>query len=150
MAWGPEAPVYYFGIPEKERRRRVELTPDLCVIDGEHFFIRGVVQLPVHDAPEPFGWTVWCSLSPESFERVQALWREPGREAEPPYFGWLSTVLPVYPDTLNLRTLVHSRAVGLAPLVELEPTDHPLAVEQREGITMARVREIAERLAHQG
>ena len=27
--------------------------------------------------------------------------------------------------------------------VELEPTDHPLAVEQREGITMERVKHIA-------
>jgi hypothetical protein len=31
---------------------------------------------------------------------------------------------------------------------ELEPTEHPLAVEQRTGITMERVREIAERLVH--
>jgi hypothetical protein len=30
----------------------------------------------------------------------------------------------------------------------LEPTEHPLAVEQREGVTMARVREIAEMLLH--
>lgn len=150
MAWGPEAPVYVFGIPERERRKRVELGPDLCVIDGEHFFVRGVLQLPVVDGDEPFGWTVWCSLSRESFDRAQEVWLRSGREAEPAYFGWLSTVLPVYPDTLNLRTLVHTRAVGLAPLVELEPTDHPLAVEQRNGITMDRVREIAERLAHQG
>jgi len=32
--------------------------------------------------------------------------------------------------------------------VELESTDHPLAVEQREGITMDRVQEIAEALLH--
>jgi hypothetical protein len=31
---------------------------------------------------------------------------------------------------------------------ELEPTDHPLAVEQREGITIQRVREFAELLLH--
>jgi hypothetical protein len=38
--------------------------------------------------------------------------------------------------------------VGQRPLVELEPTDHPLAVEQREGITIARVQEFAELLQH--
>jgi hypothetical protein len=32
--------------------------------------------------------------------------------------------------------------------VELEPTDHPLAVEQREGISEARAREIAESVLH--
>ncbi len=35
-----------------------------------------------------------------------------------------------------------------AVLIELEPTDHPLAVEQRVGITLARVQEIAETLLH--
>jgi hypothetical protein len=37
---------------------------------------------------------------------------------------------------------------GELPCAELEPTDHPLAVEQRTGITVARVREIAALIAH--
>lgn len=32
----------------------------------------------------------------------------------------------------------------MAPYVELEPTDHPLAIEQRNGITLERVKEIQE------
>jgi hypothetical protein len=35
-------------------------------------------------------------------------------------------------------------------MVELEPTDHPLPVEQRQGITMARVQALAELLLHPG
>ncbi len=50
--------------------------------------------------------------------------------------------------TLNLKTHVHSRPVGERPYVELEPTDHPLAVEQRTGITVDRVREIAAAVLH--
>ncbi|WP_412543093.1 DUF2199 domain-containing protein [Longispora sp. K20-0274] len=73
----------------------------------------------------------------------------PGREAEPPYFGWLSTELGLYtPSTINLKTNLHTRPVGQRPLIELEPTDHPLAVEQRCGITRARVQEFAESLLH--
>lgn len=64
-------------------------------------------------------------------------------------FGWLSTALPIYPlETLSLPTLVHTRPVGLRPLVELEPSDHPLAIEQRNGITRARVQELAEAILH--
>jgi len=44
---------------------------------------------------------------------------------------------------------VHTQPVGVRPVVELEPTDHPLAVEQRTGITVARVQEFAEQLLHQ-
>ena len=88
------------------------------------------------------------SLSPPNFKRTVELLHEDGRESEPPYFGWLSTLLPVYPDTVNLKTMVHTRPVGVRPWIEIEPTDHPLAVEQREGITLARVQEIAELLLH--
>jgi hypothetical protein len=66
-------------------------------------------------------------------------------------FVWLSTTLPPYePTTLNLKTNVHTREVGVPPFIELEPTDHPLAVEQRTGITRARVQQFAELLLHPG
>ncbi|WP_330242116.1 DUF2199 domain-containing protein [Streptomyces sp. NBC_00525] len=46
--------------------------------------------------------------------------------------------------------VVHTRPVGERPFVELKPTDHPLAVEQRTGISPERVREIASALLHAG
>lgn len=52
--------------------------------------------------------------------------------------------------TLNLKTHVHTRPVGERPCVELEPTDHPLAVEQRTGITLDRVLKIATAVLHPG
>ncbi|MFQ6227966.1 DUF2199 domain-containing protein [Nocardia sp. NPDC002869] len=63
--------------------------------------------------------------------------------------GWLTTDLSAYsPTTLNLKTRLHTRPVGERPFIELEPTDHPLAVEQRTGITRDRVHEIAEAMLH--
>jgi hypothetical protein len=77
------------------------------------------------------------------------LWTKPGREQEPAYFGWLSTEVPAYPTrTLNLKTEVHTDRVGTRPHVVLEPTDHSLAVEQRTGISVERVQEIAKLLLH--
>lgn len=52
------------------------------------------------------------------------------------------------PETTNLKTLVHTREVGMIPFVELEPTDHPLAIEQTQGIALDRVKEIAGLLLH--
>lgn len=125
------------------------LSPDQCVIKGEWFFVLGLIEIPVIETGEPFSWGVWVSLSKENYERMAQLWDRQGREAEPPYFGWLSTQLPVYsPTTINLKTHLHTRPLGERPLIELEPTDHPLAVEQRTGITLARVREFADILLH--
>jgi hypothetical protein len=45
-------------------------------------------------------------------------------------------------NTLLLKTMAHFRRGGLRPTIELEPTDHPLAVDQREGISLARAWQI--------
>lgn len=96
-----------------------------------------------------FSWGVWVSLSKVNFSRALEVWNTPGREAEKPYFGWLCTELALYPEsTTNLKTNAHTRPVGNRPFIELEPTGHPLAVEQRNGITPDRVREIATAVMH--
>ena len=148
LSFGAEAPQYYASIPEAERGARVELTSDLCIIDKQYYFVLGRLCLPIQDAVDPFVWLVWVSLSRPNFERTLQLWETPGREAEPPYFGWLSTELPVYPSTLNLKTAVHTMPVGERPTIIVRDEDHPLAREQREGISPSRWQAIAEQLLH--
>jgi hypothetical protein len=149
FAFAVDAPLPWDQMPVSERGKDSVLDSDLCVIRGEHFFIRGLLEIPVIEADSVFAWNVWSSLSAENFERTTRMWDSPGRETEPPYFGWLSTdLVAVYPSTLNLALNVHTRPIGQRPFLEVEPTDHPLAVEQREGITLDRVREINGLMRH--
>lgn len=149
MCLGAPAPELWFSVPEAEREARVELSSDQCVIDGQHFFILGRILLPVVDGDDSFVWLAWVSLSEANFVRSCELWESEGREAEPACFGWLQSALPGYaPGTLSLKTNVQTMPLGHRPLITLEPTNHPLAVEQREGITMARVQQIAEAAFH--
>jgi hypothetical protein len=150
LDWGYDAPIYWHELTP-EQRARGKLSEDLCVIlddDGEHFFIRGVLPIPVRTSGEEFRYGVWTSLSEKSFRRVVELWNDPKRTEEPPYFGWLSNSIAGYPETLNLKTNVHTRDLNLRPTIELQPTDHPLAVEQREGITPDRLQELVELQLH--
>jgi hypothetical protein len=143
------APALWFTLPESERKKRAILSSDQCEIDKQYFFITGNIDIPILDSDQIFCWTVWVSLSANNYERACKKWQKEGRESEPSCFGWLSTALPTYPDTLNLKTNVHTRPVGFRPNIELEYSDHPLAIEQREGITWERVKEIAEYVYHQ-
>lgn len=136
------APLYYYSIPEAERQTRCDLDSDTCVVDEGFFFVRGCLEVPILGEREPFIWGVWVSLSRESFGTFLRLYDEQHRSHEGPFFGWLSAFLKGYPDTENLKCMVHLRDHGQRPLIELEPTDHPLAVEQRSGITIDRVGEI--------
>jgi hypothetical protein len=148
LHYGFHAPASWYAVPEGERSQRCLLSSDQCIIDNEFFFVVGNLELPVVESGERFSWDVWVSLSGRNFARACELWERPGRESEPPYFGWLNSSIPGYPEASGLKTLVHTRAVGVRPRIELEPTDHPLAVEQREGITWERVQEIAEIVLH--
>ena len=142
VGFGSRMPTVLNGLTTREMKKRVVLTDDVCVLDEAHFFIYGCLEIPIVGEEDPFIWNVWVSLSADNFFKVIDLWDEPARVDLDPMFGWLSTELPIYPDTINLKTNVHMRGVGLRPLIELEPTNHPLAIEQRNGITRSRVDDI--------
>lgn len=59
-----------------------------------------------------------------------------------PWFGWFSNRLLGYPETLSLKCQVHPRDGRARPWLELESTEHPLAIEQEQGITFDRILEL--------
>jgi hypothetical protein len=112
------------------------LTSDTCIIDREHHFIRGVIEIPVHDFAQRFGFGVWVSQKRENFLTYV---RNPDSTDIGPFFGWLCTRIACYPEeTLLLKTRAHFRGAGLRPAIEVEPTHHPLSVDQQKGISLAR------------
>jgi hypothetical protein len=137
---GADRPDHWWDVAEEERDSRIKLDSDTCIIDKEHFFIRGVIDLPIHDFSRSFGFGVWISQKKENFYTYLDHFDS---DTIGPFFGWLSTRIAYYPEsTLSLKTRAVFRKNGLRPRIELEPTSHPLSVDQREGITLAKAWEI--------
>jgi hypothetical protein len=147
-SFGWEHPMEYERIAEEERPARADLTSDMCIIDDQWFLVRGCIEIPVHGQTDPFVYGVWVSLSEKSFQIYYDTYQAEGREREGPFFGWLTAVPLPYPNEL-LKTRVHLRPLPTRPYIELEATDHPLAVDQRNGISTTRLQEIVERLLHE-
>ena len=150
ISFGAEAPEQWRLLTEEEQARS-ELSSDQCVVeskDGRHFFVRACLDLPIRGTDRQFTWGVWVSLSEKSFLEMSERWNDPRRVETGPFFGWLCTNISVYPDTMLLKTMVHQRAVGLRPLVVLEPTDHPLAIHQRDGIESGQLQQMVAELLH--
>lgn len=146
-----KAPMYYDELSEEERNCIATLSDDLCKIehpDGTNYFARTVLEIPIHGIEEPFLWGVWVSLSKASFDRYVETWGE--HDETDSYFGWFSNRLSHYPDTINLKTNVRPRGNGLRPYLELQPSDHPLAVHFHEGLTIHEAQKIAEEVMHGG
>ena len=111
------------------------LTEDLCIVDGEDYFIRGVLEVPLVDRDDYFGWGVWVSLKKENFETYREHFDS---NLVGPFFGWLSTVITYCPETtLNLPTTVKFVGGGSRPRIFVNDCNHQLRLDQRTGITLA-------------
>jgi hypothetical protein len=150
ISFGADAPAQWALLSDKERADS-QLGDEQCVIyaDGQrHCFVRACLEIPIRDADREFTWGVWVSLSEKSFLEMSDHWDDLARTCFGPYFGWLCTRIPEYPDTMFLKTRVHQRRVGQRPLVELEETDHPLSMDQRTGIDRDRMQQIITQVLH--
>lgn len=124
------------------------LDSDFCVFEGKQFFIRCRLQLRIIGSAETFEFGLWSSLSERNFKLYFESFASETQGALGPWFGWLSNSLPGYPDTFCLKCQVHPQDGRMRPLLELEPTDHPLAVQQREGITFDEILEFFAAAGH--
>ena len=144
---GISSPDYWNGAETSESGPHAaethSLTDDLCAAEGKHFFVRGVLSIPlIGSRDECFAYGVWSSLSKTNFDIYRAEYGLAQGHNPGPWFGWFSNALKGYPETRSLKCHVHPQTDGQRPLIELEATDHPLAVEQRTGITFERLIEI--------
>lgn len=121
------------------------LNEDLCILNGEYFFVRGIIYLPIIGTTETLRWGVWGSLSETNFKKLVAAFDDPERVEFEPMFSWLSNWIAEYDeDTVNLKMYAHIQS-GERPWFELEPADHQLAQEYHHGISAERVKEIMAR-----
>jgi hypothetical protein len=108
--------------------------------------------VPIHGAAEPFCWGVWVTQSEESFQRYVEAWKKD--QSGDGSFGWLAVTMPHYNRRAPGEPLEHLQCdvnwgkPGKRPKVVLKPCDHPLYVDQLEGISWGRAIEIAETAMH--
>ena len=153
MHLGSAAPWHWQGPVEPEANSALRfdgdfLSDDLCVIGGADFFVRGVLEIPVHGSDEPFGFGGWSTLSRANFELYVASIDGAVLDEDAIWTGWLSTWAKPFPSTLNQPCWVEPRAGGLRPLIWLHDETHPLAAAQRDGIGRERLLEIYEANGH--
>ena len=65
-----------------------------------------------------------------------------------PFLCLAERLAQALPGNDGFEDTVHLRDHGVRPFIELEPTDHPLALEQRNGISVDRAAEIYAIMMH--
>ncbi len=148
MCYGSDAPYSYYLIPEDERQIRCTLSGDQCIIDSKFYFIRGGIELSIEKSSDNFRWDIWVSVSEEVFKRMTEIWEDENRVLEKPYIGKIASQLEPYPTTLDLPVMIINQKVGCAPKIEILECNHPLYLEQENGINMERVISFAKEILY--
>ena len=136
-----------FRIEEHERDERARVGEDSAVLrdrDGERFFVRALLELPIDGEEGYFGYGSWIEVAPGDFEALGDLWHDPEGWRSGPFAGTLANELHPYAFTEGLPVQLRLRDVRLLPLVELDETDHELVRAQQHGISPHRAHQLAE------
>lgn len=148
-----DMPFGAFLIPKDEFDERVKLNSDLCIVDKTDFYIRATLSIPIQNSSEDFLWGVWVTQSKESFNRyVETFDADQSQESS---FGWLPITFegyarnPLDGPVENLKTSVYWGDSAKRPTVVFhDDVDHPMATDQRNGISWDRAIELAIGIMH--
>ena len=138
-----QRPADYFKVPEAERNERLwmdaDSNADLCIIDREEFYIRGILALPIRDSEKEFRWGAWARVDKPDFDRYIELWEVDDVGGEPSFGGLLSGGIQAYDGSDMLEVTARLQQNRQRPRFFVVSEDHPLGIAQRAGITMSDV-----------
>jgi len=146
------APDHYAWLSDEQKASLGKLSDDFCTIthdEGTDYFVRAILEVPIHGVEEPFLWGVWVSLSKKSFDRDDETFDDPV-EGEG-FFGWVCNDIDVYPYPSTRPADVRVQLGNQRPKVILhkrDSEDDPLVIDQTRGISVARAQELAEQVLH--
>lgn len=132
-----------FLLDEEEREHRSWVGEDAAILDGERFFVRALVELPIAGEEGYFGYGAWIEVSEPDYAALVELWHDEDGWRSEPFAGTLANELSPYAFTDGLPVKLRLRDVRLLPLVELEDGEHELVRAQRHGISPHRAHQLA-------
>src|ERR1017187_3670864 len=94
MAWHFEGPDMWLSLSPADRAKRGELSSDQCVIDGVHFFVRGLIEIPVIQSDEIFAWVSGFLSARRAFSEPLNSGRMRGESASLPTLDGSATRCP--------------------------------------------------------
>jgi len=111
------------------------LSEDFCVIGGEHFLVRCVLEIPVHGLANKFGFGCWGSLKRDHFETYIDHFDNGSLPESGPWWSWLCNRLVPLTDDQPVGCWMFPQIGRQRPILRPDDADHPLARVQEAGIS---------------
>ena len=144
--WGFKLPDEVHALSYIERYKRAKYNADLCTLDEQRHFIRGVLPIPLVDQDDTFGWGIWAEVNRSTHDAYVEAFNSDA--PEPAHrTGVLVNHVPGYSETSGLAVGIQFNAKGARPTFTFATgVVHGLAHEQLSGISQKRHHDILETL----
>ena len=134
-----------FSLTEEERAQRCTLGAELCALDRERFFLRGLLALPVKGRSVPYRIGVWAEITLMTYQRIYELWSDPDQSNEPRLAATLANRIPLHQsDSRGLAISIQLTGPTTRPEYVIDAVDHTLYGEQHDGIDEHRALEYSD------
>lgn len=124
------------------------LSEDFCVLGGQYYMVRAVLEIPVHGIDQRFSFGAWSTLSRDNFDKYLAGFDDGAYPDTGPWSGWLCNSLADYTDADPLALWVCPQPDRQRPSLFVQADTHPLAMAQDNGISPERVMELYDFYGH--
>jgi hypothetical protein len=131
-----------------DKYRRTRSNTDLCALDEQRFFIRGLLSIPFTHKEGEFAWGVWAEVSKSVHDfYVDNYSNELAQGTK--VQGSLANIIPGSPQLTGLALDIEIRSAKSRPSFMFPSVaDHELAIDQRDGIGHARHHQFLELCGH--
>jgi len=110
------------------------LSEDFCVIDGESFFVRSVLDFPIKKHKCRFGFGVWSTLSKTNFQKYIDGFDAGSFPTDTQWTEWFSNQIKGIENTIRQECWVIPQINRQRPLIKFMDEEHPVSVAQTKGL----------------
>lgn len=132
--WGFGLPDEVYALSYLDKYRRSRSNADLCTLDEQRFFLRGLLLIPFTHVDDQFGWGLWVEVPKSAHDfYLENFSNDLAQGTVLP--GRLANKVPGFDSTLGLEVQVEVQSGKSRPLLKFPAgSAHQFAVDQREGI----------------
>jgi hypothetical protein len=124
-----------------DREARCHISSDICALDEERFFVRGLVPIPVSGRDRPYCIGAWAEIPECSFNTIYELWDDPDQAAAGPFAGVLANAVSEIGSPAGLPVEVRLTGPTTRPEFRVLDQASVLGSEQARGIDSHRALE---------
>jgi hypothetical protein len=146
--WGFKLPDDIFSLSHLEKYSRTRTNADLCTLDENRFFMRGLLPIRFTHQTGEFSWGIWVEVSRETHDFYLQHYYDDMSESAPAK-GVIANNIAAYADLVSEPVEIRFQNAKDRPeFYLLANSKHSLANEQRIGIDLTRHHNLLEAIGY--